>query len=178
MTCGLSFYVKTLYASFNLVESSVISVLSHQEISDRFELQDLVYRYSDIIDQREFDLLRTEIFTEDAFIDYTAMGGEAGNLESTIKFLKSALTESTFPRYQHLNANIQLSISADSATGRVMCFNPMEINESPGNSNVFFLGLWYLDGYVRTEQGWRISQRVEESSWAFNLPEFLSLNIK
>mgnify|MGYP001453444692 CR=1 FL=1 len=153
-------------------------MLSHQEISDRLELQDLVYRYSDIIDQRDFDLLRTEIFTEDAFIDYTAMGGEAGDLESTINFLKTALTKSTFPRYQHLNANIQLSVAADSATGRVMCFNPMEVQESTIDSEVFFLGLWYADNYIRTDKGWRIRRRVEESSWAFNLPEFLSLKIK
>ena len=38
-------------------------MLSQQEISDRFEIQDLVFRYSDIIDQRDFDLLRTEVFT-------------------------------------------------------------------------------------------------------------------
>tara|TARA_B100000287_G_scaffold400823_1_gene420353 strand:- start:221 stop:682 length:462 start_codon:yes stop_codon:yes gene_type:complete len=150
-------------------------VLSQQEISDRFEIQDLVFRYSDIIDQRDFDLLRTEVFTDDAFIDYTAMGGASGDVESTITFLKSALEESLFPRYQHLNANIQVSISGDSASGRIMCFNPMEVSVTEDESKVFFLGLWYIDSYTRTRSGWRISKRVEESSWAFNLPDFISL---
>ena len=150
-------------------------MLSQQEISDRFEIQDLVFRYSDIIDRRDFDLLRTEIFTEDAFIDYTAMGGASGDVESTITFLKSALEESLFPRYQHLNANIQISIRSDNASGRVMCFNPMEVSVTEDESKVFFLGLWYIDSYARTRSGWRISKRVEESSWAFNLPDFISL---
>ena len=150
-------------------------MLSQQEISDRFEIQDLVFRYSDIIDQRDFDLLRTDIFTDDAFIDYTAMGGASGDVESTITFLKSALEESLFPRYQHLNANIQISISGDCASGRIMCFNPMEVSVTEDESKVFFLGLWYIDSYMRTGSGWRISKRVEESSWAFNLPDFISL---
>ena len=59
-------------------------MLSQQEISDRFEIQDLVFRYSDIIDQRNFDLLRSEIFTDDAFIDYTAMGGASGDVELSL----------------------------------------------------------------------------------------------
>ncbi len=150
-------------------------MLSQQEISDRFEIQDLVHQYSHIIDQRDFDLLRSDIFTEDAFIDYTAMGGAAGDVDSTIIFLKSALTESLFPKYQHLNANIQISITGDTAGGRIMCFNPMEASTAESESRIFFLGLWYLDKYVRTRSGWRISKRVEESSWAFNLPDFISL---
>ena len=150
-------------------------MLSQQEISDRFEIQDLVHHYSHIIDQRDFDLLRSDIFTQDAFIDYTAMGGAAGDLDSTITFLKSALTESLFPKYQHLNANIQISITGDAASGRIMCFNPMEASTPENQSKVFFLGLWYVDEYVRTRSGWRICKRVEESSWAFNLPDFISL---
>ena len=177
MKYGLSSSEKTPYVFSHSTEISVLNMLNLQEISDRFEIQDLVFRYSDIIDTREFDLLRTEIFTEDAFIDYTAMGGESGDLESTINFLKVALDKSTFPKYQHLNANIQLTVTDNQAVGRIMCFNPMEIQKPDGGRDVFFLGLWYLDNYIRTDIGWRMSKRVEESSWRFNLTDFLSLNI-
>ncbi len=34
---------------------------------------------------------------------------------------------------------------------------------------MFFCGLWYLDRFVRTEQGWRIAGRSEEKSWAHNM---------
>lgn len=149
-------------------------MLSMQEISDRFELQDLVFRYSQIIDSKDFDLLREEVFTPDAFIDYSVFGGSKGNLEETIEFLHKAMA--IFPNTQHLNANIQIQLDADDpnkATGRVMCFNPQDMRLKNGESYIFFCGLWYVDEYRRTEQGWRISRRVEEKSYVFNEPDFM-----
>ena len=61
-----------------------------EQISAKLEIQDLCFRYAQIIDANEFDKL-DEVFTEDAFIDYSAMGGSRGNLEETKKFLASAL---------------------------------------------------------------------------------------
>ena len=145
--------------------------LSLQEISDRMEIQDMIYEYSNIIDKQEFDRLR-DIFSEDAHIDYSAYGGAVGNLKEIIKFLNEAMVN-VFSNTQHLNANIQIKVEGDNATGRVMCFNPMEMNIPDSGTHVFMLGLWYVDKYVRTEKGWRIKVRLEEKSWAFNLPEFM-----
>ena len=149
-------------------------MLSQQEISDRFEIQDLAYRYSDLIDRKEISRLRDEVFTEDAHIDYSAFGGSVGGLEETLAFLESALTDQLFPHYQHLNANIQVDLEGDTAKGRVMCFNPMEMNLPEGGSQVYFIGLWYRDEYRRTADGWRICRREEEKSWVFNAPEFMN----
>jgi hypothetical protein len=103
------------------------------------------------------------------------MGGSVGDLDETIAFLNAALTEELFPNSQHLNANIQIKLQGDTATGRVMCLNPMEMSLPEGGSQTYFLGLWYVDEYRRTEQGWRITRRVEEKSWVFNTPEFMDL---
>lgn len=145
--------------------------LSQQEMSDRFEIQDMLYHYADIIDRQAADELR-EVFTEDAAVDYSAFGGVVGDLESTIAFLKEALP--AFSNTQHLNANIQIRVDGDRATGRVMCFNPMEMPIGE-EKQVFMLGLWYVDEYRRTEQGWRIASRREEKSWVFNVPDFMGL---
>ena len=147
-------------------------MLSQQEISDRLEIQDLCYRYAELIDAKDFDALREEVFTEDAFIDYSVFGGSVGNLEETIAFLKQALTTETFPAHQHLNANLQIRVDGDNATGRIMCFNPQEMTLDTG-PQLFMLGLWYVDKYRRTQQGWRIFERIEEKSWAFNTPDFM-----
>ena len=149
-------------------------MLSQQEISDRFELQDLCYRYAQIIDSKDFEPLRHEIFSADAHIDYSVFGGSVGNVDETIAFLQQALTSEVFPAHQHLNANLQFAIDGDRASGRVMCFNPQQINFE-GGSQLFMLGLWYVDKYLRTEQGWRIVERVEEKSWVFNTPDFMQL---
>lgn len=150
-------------------------MLSQQELSDRFEIQDLCYRYADIIDRKDFQALRSEVFTEDAHIDYSVFGGSVGNLEDTISFLTNALTEALFPAHQHLNANLQIQVVGDEGSGRIMCFNPQEMALPDGGSQLFMLGLWYVDTYRRTDKGWRISSRVEEKSWVFNTPDFMSL---
>jgi hypothetical protein len=74
-------------------------VLSQQEISDRFEIQDLLYHYAHLIDQKQIDRLRDEVFTADVHVDYSAMGGSVGDLEETITFLKAALTDELFPNF-------------------------------------------------------------------------------
>jgi len=149
-------------------------MLSQQELSDRFEIQDLCYRYAEIIDSKDFDALREEVFTEDAHIDYSVFGGSVGGLEETIAFLEQAMTREIFPAHQHLNANLQIRVDGDEASGRVMCFNPQEMALEGGN-RLFMVGLWYVDKYVRTGRGWRIRERVEEKSWVFNTPDFLQL---
>ncbi len=150
-------------------------MLSQQEISDRLEIQDLCYRYAELIDGKDFDALATDVFTDDAHIDYSVFGGSVGGLEETISFLKQALTREAFPSHQHLNANIQVKLDGDEARGRVMCFNPQELSLPEGGSQLFMLGLWYVDRYRRTDAGWRIASRVEEKSWVFNTPDFMSL---
>jgi 3-phenylpropionate/cinnamic acid dioxygenase small subunit len=148
-------------------------MLSMQEMSDRFEIQDLLHRYAQIIDSKEFDSLREEIFCPDAFIDYSVFGGSKGNVETTIEFLHKAMK--LFPNTQHLNANIQIELDGDRATGRVMCLNPQEIALPDREKHIFFCGLWYIDDYRRTERGWRIAKRVEEKSFVFNAPPLLNL---
>lgn len=148
-------------------------MLSQQEISDRFEIQDLVFRYSQLVDSQSIEELR-ELFTEDAHIDYSAFGGSVGNLEETLEFLKASLTRELFPHSQHLNANIQVDLDGDTAKGRVMCLNPMEMAMPDGTTHTFMLGLWYLDEYRRTDTGWRFSRREEEKSWTFNTPDFMN----
>lgn len=148
-------------------------MLSQQELSDRFEIQDLVYRYAQVIDSKQFEALRT-IFTADVHVDYSAFGGGVGDLEQTLAFLQASLTAGLFPHTQHLNANVQVELTGDTASGRVMCFNPMEMALPGGSKQVFFLGLWYLDQYRRTADGWRICRREEVKSWVFNTPDFMA----
>ena len=133
------------------------------EISDRLELEKLVTDYATAIDSRNFTELNN-LFTPDASIDYTAVGGIAGSTSEIISFLETALD--FFPNYQHFISNISLTINKNSASGKVMCFNPMQTEDK----QVFFLGIWYLDTYIKINNQWFISSRIEESSWSHNVP--------
>lgn len=135
-----------------------------KEISDRLELEKLVTDYATAVDTKNFHEFHN-LFTPNAQIDYTAVGGIAGNLNEIIIYLESALD--FFLNYQHFISNISLTISGDNATGKVMCFNPMQTEDK----QVFFLGIWYLDTYIKIDNQWFISSRVEESSWSHNVPD-------
>ena len=141
--------------------------LSLQQISDRIEIHDLLVRYSHAIDTRDFDAL-DEIFTPDALIDYSAMGGAKGSVPEIKDFLRKAMRQ--FTGFQHMIANSMIDLHGDEASGRTICHNPMVMTKPNGETHVFTCGLWYLDRLVRTPKGWRIRERVEEKCYFHNLP--------
>ncbi|MGW8375265.1 nuclear transport factor 2 family protein [Streptomyces sp. ODS28] len=144
-------------------------MLSLQEISDRLEIQDLMVRYSHAVDTRQWDAL-DEVFTPDAVIDYTAMGGVRGGLAEVKEFLAAVLAD--FPAFQHMIANSSLTVEGDTARGLTMCHNPMVLpgGNGDGSAGVLFCGLWYRDTFVRIDGAWRISERVEEKSYMYAAP--------
>ena len=141
--------------------------LSLQQISDRIEIHDLLVRYSHAIDTRDFDAL-DRVFTPDAFIDYSSMGGAKGSLPEIKEFLRKAMAQ--FSGFQHMIANSMIELRGDSATGRTICHNPMVMTRPDGQTHVFYCGLWYVDELVRTPEGWRIRKRVEEKCYFHNVP--------
>jgi hypothetical protein len=134
-------------------------MLSLEEISDRLEIQQLLVDYSSAIDKRRFDDLDL-VFTDDAYIDYRAMGGIDGVYPDVKKWLSEVLPN--FPAYSHLIGNFDVKVTrdpaGDTASSRILCFNPMVLG---ADGQVMFCGLWYDDEFVRTADGWRMTRRVE-----------------
>ncbi|OSC42359.1 nuclear transport factor 2 family protein [Mycobacterium decipiens] len=135
-------------------------MLSLAEISDRLEIQQLLVDYSTAIDLRRFDDL-DKVFTPDAYIDYRALGGIDGHYPEVKRWLSQVL--SNFPLYAHMLGNFAVRVDGDTASSRVICFNPMVLAGDPptGQERVLFCGLWYDDEFVRTPEGWRMTRRVE-----------------
>lgn len=142
-------------------------MLSLQEISDRLEIQQLLIDYSTAIDRRRFDDL-DRVFTPDAYIDYRVFGGVAGTYPEVKAWLAEILPN--FPVYAHMLGNMDIRIDGDTASSRTVCFNPMVLPGAAGpatsisgdQKQVMFCGLWYVDEFVRTPEGWRMTRRVEE----------------
>ena len=141
--------------------------LTLQQISDRLEIEQLIVDYANAIDSRNFDAL-DQVFTQDAYIDYRAMGGIDGRYPEVKAWLKPALDK--FPSYSHLVGNIAIKVTGDTADARTLCFNPMVIDLGGGKNQVMFLGLWYVDKLIRTSEGWRMTERVEERCYDHNVP--------
>jgi hypothetical protein len=137
-------------------------MLTQQEISDRFEIQDLIVRYSQLLDQQRWDDMDA-LFTEDCVLDYTSTGAIKGSWPEHKAFDISVLTG--FKGTQHLMGLPTISVFGDVAVARTICFNPMVIDDK----KVFFVGLWYDDKIVRTVEGWKFQERVEQLSYFHNL---------
>lgn len=136
-------------------------MLSIEEISDRLEVQQLLIDYSTAIDQRRFDDLDA-VFTPDAYIDYRVSGGIDGRFPEIKAWLKDVLPN--FPAFYHMLGNVDVHIAGDRATSRAICFNPMVMGggDDQNAPQVYFVGIWYVDEFIRTAQGWRMTRRVEE----------------
>lgn len=141
-------------------------MLSIEDIADRLEIQDLLVTYSHAIDFRRWDEL-DEVFTPDALIDYTAMGGPEGAYPEIKAYLREVLP--MFASYCHMVSTSKIVVDGDTATGVSICHNPMVLGEGDDES-VFVCGLWYHDRFVRTPNGWRIAERIEEKVYVKDAP--------
>ena len=136
-----------------------------QEISDRFEIMDLLTDYCSAIDSKDIDAL-DHIFTPDAKIDYSKAGGPITDLKTIKKFLKENLGD--LPR-QHMISNHKIRISGDLAESRCLCQNPLELPREGAVLEVAIWGLWYDDKLIRTPKGWRIKEKVTQPCYNWKL---------
>jgi 3-phenylpropionate/cinnamic acid dioxygenase small subunit len=132
--------------------------------ADRHEIEELLDRYATIIDAREFERL-TEIFLPDAVLDYSSSGAEPGPLHPVASWIENGLA--LFAKSQHMITNKQVELAGDKAHSHVLFFNPLITKDGA----VMFVGGAYIDQWLRTPVGWRIIERVQETTWTFGLPE-------
>ena len=79
-----------------------------------------------------------------------------------------------FPQYRHMVGNLSIRLDGNTARGRTICFDPMEVALPDGGTQVKLLGPWYADQFVRTARGGRIAERVEARCCCHNMPAALA----
>jgi 3-phenylpropionate/cinnamic acid dioxygenase small subunit len=143
------------------------------EIRDRLEIEDLMHRYCAAIDTGNFDLL-DEVFTSDATIDYTRSGGIRDEYPVVKTWLEKALAP--FRLVQHLVTNVRVDLDGDRARSVCYFFNPMGLPREDGGLSTFFCGGIYRDQLLRTDRGWRITERINDQLYAHgDLPAGVAL---
>lgn len=133
-------------------------------ISDQLEVQSLLTRYCTSIDSKQYDGLDA-VFTPDAYIDYSASGGTKGRFPEVKAWLAEVLA--MFSMTQHVIANFEIVVNGDEATSRCVFYNPMQFANPEETKPMFWVGGYYNDKLVRTTDGWRITERIEDMSWNF-----------
>ncbi len=132
-------------------------------LADRLEIDDVLTRYSTLIDLRRFDEL-DQVFTHDAVLDYRSAGGIRGPFPVVRDWLASALPGLSWTQHLVTNRAVDLVPGAREAGARSLFYNPNGA-EVDGRHWLFVVGGVYHDRFVRTEAGWRICLRVEETLW-------------
>ena len=133
------------------------------DVEDKLAISDLIARYPDIVDEREFDRL-DELFTADARIDFSAFGGPTDTPAGIKQFLRESL--GLFARSQHMMGLPNITLNGNRARARTSCTNPMVIDNADGSVGVWLIGLWYDDTFARTPDGWRFTSRRQERCYS------------
>jgi SnoaL-like domain len=132
--------------------------LSPQEVSDRLRIHDLLVTYAAAVDDRDWDALRS-VFSKDAVLDYSMVGGPRTSLDEAIPWLEKSLA--AVPMTQHIITNVLVDLDGDTAEVRALLFNPLGPRQGP-----MLLGGSYRDRAERTADGWRITELVAELTWS------------
>ena len=133
-----------------------------QELSDRMEIRDLVTAYTRAVDTRTWDAL-DDVFTEDAVLDYTSVGGPADSLAVVKPWVEQGLRG--FDRYQHVIGQIAIELVGDTARATAYLVNPMVAKAPDGTETLWEVGGYYHHELVRTPDGWRSQRMVDEIIW-------------
>lgn len=137
-------------------------MLDVQLISDRIEIADLLTRYTRAIDTGGWDRL-DEVFTPDAHIDYTATGGIEGDFPKVKQWLAEVLP--MFPRRHHVLGQSEVVVDGDAAEVTAYFLNPMVLPQEDGSELLWEFGGYYRHQLVRTPEGWRSRELVEDLVW-------------
>src|ERR1700748_3428993 len=119
--------------------------LTHEQISDRVEIEDILARYCYAVDDRDWDAYRN-LFTEDAVLDDRVTGGIQSGVEDHVLYMKKALAKIQLS--QHAISTVLIDINGNHAKVRAACSCPMVLDVGERKTRVFFQGLWYRNSLV------------------------------
>lgn len=139
-----------------------------RRLRDEVEISRLLDRYAAAIDAKDWVALDA-VFTPDAHLDYSSVGGPSGPYPDVKAWLATVLAP--VPLLQHYVSGALVTPDGDDPdTATTICnlFNPMG---SPAGDGVFvrLVGGRYHDRVVRTADGWRIAHRRMERRWSADL---------
>ena len=127
--------------------------------ADHLDISAVIYRLARAMDDRNWSLLQT-CFTYDAEGDFAT--GRAQGIDAIRAEYAAFLT--SFEATQHLIANIEVSITGDTALA-TSAFQAQHVRTIDGAPTHFLIGGRYTDAFTRERLGWRIRRRTVRSVW-------------
>ena len=131
------------------------------ELADRFAIQDLLVRYAQCMDARDWELLKDQVFIEACVVNYPGAPLLEG-VDKVWQYCDRALKR--FKATQHMLGNYDIKVAGDNATS-VCRLQATHIEAAEGGDVIFTLGGNYRDDLTRTPRGWRIARRTLTTEW-------------
>ena len=123
---------------------------------DRRSVERLLVRYARAIDESRYDWL-DEVFTEDAALDFSEVGGLRGTYREVRPWLEETLAKYESLHHQLGNVDIQVRGAEGTAHSYVRA---MHVYREDGEKHHFELGAVYEDVIELTDHGFRIAKRT------------------
>lgn len=128
-----------------------------QYMYDRMLIEDKIYLYCELVDTKNFDPI-LQLFTEDAFIDYTTCGSIKGSPRELVTSLKKSFR--VFSASQHMVSNLQIKINEDgTAHSSYYLYNPMSWKNKKGVTSTMLFGSRYEGAWIKDNDGeWKLTR--------------------
>jgi 3-phenylpropionate/cinnamic acid dioxygenase small subunit len=145
-----------------------------QALVDRAELSDLVYRYAQAIDRRDWALLRS-CFAEAMEADFRSFGVREvfrGPAEDWVALVRSTIEgcDST----QHQSSNHRFELDRDRAQGSSYIRAEHVVINDRGDNHYTVAG-YYSHEFLRTPEGWRTAKYTLHVTSSFGNRHVLAL---
>ena len=131
-------------------------------LADIAAIEDLATSYAYAVDDRDWSRWEA-LFVPDGLVDYARAGGIKGTPSEVAEWMVGAMATFTFCLHTTSTHEIRFA-GPDAAVGRVHVFNRNGV-EWKGSPELFDVGAWYDDTYVRLRDTWRIASRVEHTMY-------------
>jgi 3-phenylpropionate/cinnamic acid dioxygenase small subunit len=136
-----------------------MSDVTLRTLADRIEIAELLARYADMVDRRDWPRMN-RIFALEATIDFRPSGGPNGPFREMLAWLDRALD--SWPKNLHLITNVIVDLDGDRASSR--CYFHVSIARETHDGNQYTVtdSGRFIDQLIRSANGWRIVSRVCE----------------
>jgi 3-phenylpropionate/cinnamic acid dioxygenase small subunit len=127
-----------------------------RELLDRAAIQDVLLRYARGVDRKDLDLVAA-CFTPDASYEGALA---SGTIADALACLRDAMAR--YDGTMHFVGNQLIEIDGDTARSETYA---VAYHCLTGTSEVFTVGVRYLDELVREGDEWHIRRRVVKTEW-------------
>ncbi|WP_436735625.1 nuclear transport factor 2 family protein [Streptomyces sp. BBFR102] len=124
---------------------------------DRFEIQDVLFRYARAVDRLDYDAIAACYF-DDAVDVHGAYTGDAGGLVEDIRARHRTIDSS-----QHFISNVLVEFTGEhraDVESYCLCFLRQQPAEPGGQQDLAVIRCRYVDRFERREGSWGIADRV------------------